>query len=126
MTEITLNCLIIPIGKLMNILCIKVMQSITIYKASTYRELETVIQSRLGAPFNKIPLKFCIIQARSGIEKKMDEYDMFDGIFTSTEEPKRSPRGTYLHHGREATSSGYGFRSEFDPMQKCTTGGIWR
>ena len=48
MTEITLNCLIVPIGKLMNIPCIKVMQSITIYKASTYRELETVIQSRLG------------------------------------------------------------------------------
>jgi len=47
MTEITLNCLIVPIGKLMNIPCIKVMQSITIYKASTYRELETVIQSRL-------------------------------------------------------------------------------
>ena len=67
--NITINCLIVPIGKLMNIPCIKVMQSITIYKASTYRELETVIQSRLGAPFNKIPLKFCIIQAGSGIEK---------------------------------------------------------
>src|SRR5207248_8294616 len=88
MTEITLNCLIVPVGKLMNIPCIKVMQSITIYKASTYRELETVIQSRLGAPFNKIPLKFCIIQAGSGIEKEMDGYDMFDEIFTSTEEPK--------------------------------------
>ncbi len=48
MTEIILNCLIVPIGKLMNILCIKIMQSITIYKASTYRELETIIQSGLG------------------------------------------------------------------------------
>jgi len=86
--NITINCLIVPIGKLMNIPCIKVMQSITIYKASTYRELETVIQSRLGAPFNKIPLKFCIIQAGSGIEKEMDGYDTFDEIFTSTEEPK--------------------------------------
>src|SRR3954469_10453915 len=85
---ITLNCLIVPIGKLMNIPCIKVMQSITIYKAGTYRELETVIQSRLGAPFNKIPLKFCIIQAGSDIEKEMDGYDTFDEIFTSTEEPK--------------------------------------
>src|SRR6266498_1492056 len=88
MTEITFNCLIIPIGKLMNIPCIKIMQSITIYKDSTYRELETVIQSRLEASFNKIPLKFCIIQARSGIEKEMDEYDMFDEIFTSIEKPK--------------------------------------
>ena len=41
--NIILNCLIIPIGKLMNIPCIKVMQSITIYKASTYRELKIVI-----------------------------------------------------------------------------------
>jgi hypothetical protein len=88
MTEITLNCLIVPIEKLMNIPCIKVMQSITILKAGSYRELETVIQSRLGAPFNKIPLKFCIIQAGSGIEKELEGYDLFDEIFTSTEEPK--------------------------------------
>ena len=86
--NITINCLIVPIGKLMNIPCIKVMQSITIYKASTYRELETVIQSRLEASFNKIPLKFCIIQAGSGIEKEMDGYDQFSEIFSFDEEPK--------------------------------------
>ena len=64
------------------------MQSITIYKAGTYRELETVIQSRLGAPFNNIILKkICIIQARSGIEKKMDAYeDTISDYFS--EEPK--------------------------------------
>ncbi|PKK58989.1 hypothetical protein RhiirC2_763026, partial [Rhizophagus irregularis] len=90
MTEITLNCLIVPIGKLMNIPCIKVMQSITIYKASTYRELETVIQSRLGTPFNKIPLKFCIIQAGSGIEKEMDGYDTFDEILLLLRNLKQS------------------------------------
>ena len=72
----------------MNIPCIKVMQSITIYKASTYRKLETVIQSRLEALFNKIPLKFYIIQAESDIKKEMDEYDTFDENFTSTEKPK--------------------------------------
>ncbi|PKC57476.1 hypothetical protein RhiirA1_428444, partial [Rhizophagus irregularis] len=42
----------------------------------------------IGAPFNKIPLKFCIIQARSGIVKEMDGYDMFNEIFTSIEKPK--------------------------------------
>jgi len=64
MAEITLNCLIVPIGKLMNIPCIKVMQSITINRGRGYSgELETAIQSRLGAPFNQIPLKICIIQA---------------------------------------------------------------
>src|ERR1051325_6463181 len=75
MKIITLNCLIIPIGKLMNIPCIKVMQAITIHKNEGYIELQTAIQSRLGAPFNSIPLRICIIQAGSVIEKEMDGYD---------------------------------------------------
>ncbi len=41
--NITLNCLIVPIGKLMNIPCIKVMQSITIGRGKGYSELETAI-----------------------------------------------------------------------------------
>src|SRR3954454_2172611 len=87
MTEITLNCLIVPIGKLMNIPCIKVMQSITIGRGRGYIDLLTAIQSRLGAPFNKIPLKICIIQAGSAIEKEMDVYrDPISNYFT--EEPK--------------------------------------
>ena len=80
--NITLNCLIIPIGKLMNIPCIKVMQSITIGRNRGYSELETAIQSRLGAPFNKIPLKMCIIQAESTIEREMDMHEDFIDIFT--------------------------------------------
>ena len=88
MDEITLNCLIVPIGKLMNIPGIKVIQAIMVRKHEGSSKLEAEIQSRLGAPFNKIPLKFCIIQAESGIEKEMDGYDTFDEIFTSTEEPK--------------------------------------
>ena len=39
------------------------MQAITIYKNKGYIELTAAIQSRLGAPFNQIPLKICIIQA---------------------------------------------------------------
>jgi hypothetical protein len=54
---IALNCLIVPIGKLINIPCIKVMQSITIGRGKRYSDLETAIQSRLGVPFNQIPLK---------------------------------------------------------------------
>src|SRR5437764_7725706 len=84
--NITLNCLIVPIGKLMNIPCIKVMQSITIRRSGNCSDLETVIQSRLGAPFNQIPLKFCIIQAGSVIERKMNTY--YDFIDYFTEEPK--------------------------------------
>ena len=84
--NITINCLIVPIGKLMNIPCIKVMQSITIGRGRGYSELETAIQSRLGAPFNKIPLKICIIQIGNVVEKKMDMYDQISEIFT--EEPK--------------------------------------
>src|SRR5277367_3968546 len=79
--NITINCLIVPIGKLMNIPCIKVMQSITIGRGRGYSELETAIQSRLGAPFNQIPLKICIIQAGSSIEREMDMHEDFIDIF---------------------------------------------
>jgi hypothetical protein len=77
--NITLNCLIVPIGKLMNIPCIRVMQVIMIHKNKGYSEL---IQNRLGAPFNHIPLKICIIQAGIIIQKEMDVYDDISDIFT--------------------------------------------
>jgi hypothetical protein len=85
--NITLNCLIVPIGKLMNIPCIKAMQAITIRKNEGYSKLEIAIQSRLGHHLI-IPLsKFGIIQAGSVIEKLMDPYDdTISNIFT--EEPK--------------------------------------
>src|ERR1043165_1012243 len=67
---IILNCLIVPIGKLMNIPGIKVIQSIMVRKHKGSSKLEAKIQSRLGTPFNKIPLKFCIIQAGSVIERE--------------------------------------------------------
>ena len=88
---IILNCLIVPIGKLMNISDIKVIQSIMVRKHEGSSKLKAEIQSRLGAPFNKIPLKFCIIQAGSVIEREMDVYvvyDQFSEIFTFDEEPK--------------------------------------
>src|SRR5438045_7636935 len=83
---IILNCLIIPIGKLMNIPGIKVMQAIVVRKHEGARDIEAEIQSRLGAPFNQIPLKFCIIQAGSVIEREMDTH--YDFIDYFTEEPK--------------------------------------
>src|ERR1044071_5221647 len=84
--NITFNYLIVPIGKLMNIPCIKVMQSITICRGGRYSDLKTAIQSRLGAPFNQTPLKICIIQTRSIIEMEMDMHKDFIDIFT--EKPK--------------------------------------
>ena len=66
----------------MNIPCIKVMQSITINRGRGYSELETAIQSKLGAPFNKTPLKICIIWAGSVIEMEMDMHEDFIDIFT--------------------------------------------
>ena len=63
MAEITLNCLIVPIGKLMNIPCVKVMQAIRVEKDENYIMLEATIQSRLGV---EIPLPlFPIILLRS-------------------------------------------------------------
>ncbi len=86
MTEITLNCLIIPIGKLMNIPSIKVMQAIVVCRGGHYSDLKIAIQSRLEASFNQIPLKIYIIQIGSVIEMKMDMHEDFINIFT--EKPK--------------------------------------
>ena len=83
MAEITLNCLIVPIGKLMNIPCIKVMQTITVEKNECYSFLEAIIQSRLGVD---IPLKICIIQAESNNEEVMNSHINISDYFT--EEPK--------------------------------------
>ena len=55
--NITINCLIVPIGKLMNIPCIKVMQSITICKSDRYSNLKIAIQSRLEAHLGDSQLK---------------------------------------------------------------------
>src|ERR1044071_10519402 len=79
MTEITLNCLIVPIGKLMNIPCVKVMQAITIEKDECYSILEATIQSRLGV---EIPLKICIIQAGSNNEEVMNNRANISDYFT--------------------------------------------
>ena len=89
--NITINCLIVPIGKLMNIPCIKVMQSITIRRGDHYSDLKTAIQSRLGAPFNQIPLKICIIQAGSTIEREMDMHEDFIDIFD------KEPKAEHFH-----------------------------
>src|SRR6266480_2882155 len=83
--KITLNCLIVPIGKFSNIPCTKVIQSITIYIYGEFSEIETEIKRRLGEPFDEIPLKICQIQHGNVIEKQMDLNDMVSQIFT---EPK--------------------------------------
>ena len=80
--NITINCHIVPIEKLMNILCIKVIQLITIRKDGGYNNLETAIQSRLRALFNQIPLKIYTIQVRSTIEREMNMHEDFIDIFT--------------------------------------------
>ena len=61
----------------MDVSFIKVMQTITINSNNNVNVsvLENEIQNRLGPPFNNIPLKFCIIQTGSVIEKEMDVYD---------------------------------------------------
>ena len=55
---ITLNCLIIPIGKLMNIPGIKVIQAVVVRKHDSPSELEAEIQSRLGHHLIKSLSKF--------------------------------------------------------------------
>ncbi|CAG8461888.1 12618_t:CDS:2 [Ambispora gerdemannii] len=77
--------------KLMNIPCIKVMQAIIIRKHEGASKLEAVIQSRLEASFNNIPLKICMIQAGSVIEKKMYVYDEISDIFI------KEPKAEHFH-----------------------------
>ncbi|GES82759.1 hypothetical protein GLOIN_2v1522857 [Rhizophagus clarus] len=72
MTDITLNCLIIPKGEFMGISIIKVMQAITINSSSHVSALETAIQDRLGPPFNNIPLRICQIHPESVVERPID------------------------------------------------------
>ena len=83
--KITLNCLIVPIGKFSNIPCTKVIQSITIYIYGEFREIEAEIKRRLGEPFDEIPLKICQIRHGDVIEKQMDPNDMVSKFFA---EPK--------------------------------------
>ena len=52
--KITLNCLIVPIGKFSNIPYTKVIQSITIYIYGEFSEIEAEIKRRLGEPFDEI------------------------------------------------------------------------
>ncbi|CAG8646022.1 1258_t:CDS:2 [Acaulospora morrowiae] len=72
--------------KLMNTPCIKVMQAIRIHIQDDFSELEDAIKSRLGEPFDQIPLKICQIQHGSPNEKQMDPVKFISDIFT--EEPK--------------------------------------
>ncbi|GBB86377.1 hypothetical protein RclHR1_12800009 [Rhizophagus clarus] len=72
MTDIILNCLIIPKGDLIGISIIKVMQAITINSSSHVSALETAIQDSLGPPFNNIPLRICQIYPGSVVEGPMD------------------------------------------------------
>ena len=67
------------------------MQSITIRRGGHYSDLETAIQSRLGAPFNKIPLKIYISWAGSVIEMEMDMHEDFIDIFT------KEPKAEHFH-----------------------------
>ncbi len=50
--KITFNYLIISIEKLMNISCIKVMQTITIYKYDDFSNFKNIIKSRLEELFD--------------------------------------------------------------------------
>jgi hypothetical protein len=85
MANITLNCLIVPKGDLMNISFIKVMQAITISSRNHVSDLETAIQDRLGAPFNNTPLKICKIHPGSVTEMQMQPQSLISAFFP--EEP---------------------------------------
>ena len=81
MANITLNCLIVPKGDLMNISFIKVMQAITINSSNHVSALKTAIQDRLGPPFNNVPLRICQIHLGSVVERQMDPQTPISSVF---------------------------------------------
>src|SRR3989337_781311 len=81
MANITLNCLIVPKGDLMNISFIKVMQAITINSSNHVSNLETAIQDRLGAPFSNTPLRLCKIHPGSVVEIEMHQQSLISAFF---------------------------------------------
>ena len=83
MTDITLNCLIVPKGDLMGIPIIKVMQAITIDSSKPVSVLENEIQVRLeAAPFNTTSLSICQIHPEGDGERPMQSNTLISTFFT--------------------------------------------
>ncbi|RGB23612.1 hypothetical protein C1646_774242 [Rhizophagus diaphanus] len=57
-TEITLNCLIVPFGRLHGLLLDRVTPRVTVRRSQTVSALEVAIQRELVAPYNTVRLSF--------------------------------------------------------------------
>jgi hypothetical protein len=79
--DITLNCLIVPIGNLFNLPNNQVAQVITINTSQRVSRLENVIRSRLGPPFDNLYLTIREIHPGTVNERPMDSQAFISVFF---------------------------------------------
>jgi hypothetical protein len=79
MANITLNCLIVPVGDFNDVQCNAVHQTITISTGQHVSDLENAIRARLE--LEEVPLSLYQIHPGSVQEKKMDSEDPISKFF---------------------------------------------
>ncbi|PKK55303.1 hypothetical protein RhiirC2_764659 [Rhizophagus irregularis] len=89
MANITLNCLIVPVGDFNDVQCNAVHQTITISTGQHVSDLENAIRARLE--LEEVPLSLYQIHPRSVQEKKMDSADPISKYY------KGQPGAEFFH-----------------------------
>ncbi|GES74098.1 hypothetical protein GLOIN_2v1789089 [Rhizophagus clarus] len=77
--EITLNCIIVPIGPLHGLQLSEVIPVVTVNKNQTVSVLEVAIQNTLRAPFNSVRLKLF----QTPDEMRMQPQDLVSSFFNT-------------------------------------------
>jgi hypothetical protein len=88
MTDITLNCLIVPVGDFNNVQCNAIHQMITIRTSQPVSILINAIKDRLGL---NIELSIYQIHPRSIQEKKMEPQELISKFFG------QQPQAEFFH-----------------------------
>ena len=89
MANISLNCLIVPVGDFNDVQCNAVHQTITISTGQHVSDLENAIRARLE--LEDVPLSLYQIHSGSVQEKKMDSADPISEFFG------RQPWAEFFH-----------------------------
>jgi hypothetical protein len=86
--DITLNCLIVPIGNLFDFPSNQVAQAITINTSQRVGALEIAIQNQLGVPFNGLSLTIRQIHPGTVSERPMDSQAFISVFFNNQSLPR--------------------------------------
>ena len=86
--DITLNCLIVPIGNLFDLPSNQVAQTITINTRQRVNALENAIRGQLGAPFDRLYLTIREIHPGTVNERPMDSQAFISVFFNNQSLPR--------------------------------------